>query len=307
MNQTNSHPQIQKAKEFISKLKELAGHSPEKIAFSVKAQDESVMFNPTQPMRLRSSYKLVIALAYAQKVADDSNFASEEVPIAEVDACDPGYYDGGAKEAWKSTLPEGAKYVASADIARGMLQQSCNACTQYMLNAVGVDRVNRILDELRIESTRFSEQYDELRFPLRGTSTDMVTLINHIAELKPSSAKQALDDVVLPFRVCSVGHGDAQGFGKDGSGTMLSTDESFMHDYNFVWHVNHDGNPISVAFFSNDIDSDTREYLAERFASFACEISCNPELRAELQNISSQQLDRRQWTDTLGARTGRHL
>lgn len=298
------HPQTEEAREFADKLLELAVASPEKIALLVKADDSPVQLNSDQSMRLRSVYKMAIGLAYAREVVNNPEFASQSVPVTEIDASKPGYYDGGGNDAWKATLPTNAQFVTHADTARGMLQQSCNACTQYMLNIIGADKVNALLDELGLSSQRFSSSYDELNAPMHGSAADISLLIDDIATKESPPVRQAFLNVALPFAVRSVNNGEAQGFGKGGSGIIPGPHGDSIHDFNYSWHVTHNGKPVSVTLHANDLDTPTKEYLEKRFASFACEISCNPDFRKEL-DASPQRADGNAWSASLGDRTGR--
>jgi hypothetical protein len=277
----DEHPQLTEARAFAEKLCELARTSPDKVALAIHAEEVPVSLFANRPMRLRSAYKTAIGLAYAREVARDPSFASKMVSIGAVDKVDPGHFDGGAHANWKATLPAGTHEVSHEAIAKGMLQESSNACTQYMLDLVGHEKVNAILAEHTLELDPFGKVYDELRNPLRGSASDTAKLMSVIATKESPAVRSAFQSIALPFRAISVEHGGAAGFGKGGSGIMPIPDAAgHRHDFNYIWHVEHNGKPVSVSLLTNSLETPTKEFLEARFASFACESSCNSGFRA---------------------------
>jgi len=285
MPDVTEHPQLIQAHEFAEKLRELARTSPDKVAFAVHAEGTpEVSLFANRPMRLSSVSKAAIGLAYAREVAKDPSFATKTVGINAVDKVDPGYFDGGAHAAWKETLPAGAQEVSHEAIARGMLHESSNTCTQYMLDLLGHEKVNAITTEHGLELQPFTKVYDELRAPLRGSASDTMKLMSSIATKETPAVRSAFQSVALPFHVISVGHGEAAGFGKGGAGIMALA-QGHRHDFNYAWHVEHNGKPVSACLLTNNLKPQEMEFLEKRFASFACESSCNAGFRAKCASL----------------------
>lgn len=282
MSATTEHPQLIEAREFAGKLRELARTSPSKVSLLVQAEGApAVSLFANRPMRMRSVYKSAIGLAYAREVAKDPSFATKAVSLDLIDKVDPGYFDGGAHANWKATLPAGATETTHEAVAKGMLHQSSNTCTQYMLDAIGHDKVNAIIAEQGLELQPFAKAYDELRAPLRGNAADTVKLMNGIATKEAPAVRSAFQAVALPFHVISVDHGEAVGFGKGGSGIMAVPGGSHRHDFNYAWQVEHNRKPVSASLMLNNLGTPEKEFLEKRFASFACESTCNSGFRAE--------------------------
>lgn len=275
MTEMGEHPQLTQAREFAHQMRELSRRSPDKVGLAVHVNGApELTLLSSRAMRVRSMSKTAIGLAYAREVANDPSFAKKTVKLAEIDRVGPGYFDGGAHANWKASLAEGEE-VSHAAIARGMLQDSSNTCTQFMLDVLGHDKVNAIATEHGV-GLEFRHMYDEVHHPMRASTTDMAKLMDGIAIKESPAVQSVFAEVTLPFQVRSVAHGDGLGFGKGGSASNM-----LGHDLNYSWHVHAQGKPVSAAFMTNGLDAATLRYMEERMPAFACEASCNEGFRQE--------------------------
>ena len=271
--------QIQQAKEFLGKISEITRRHPDRVALALHIDGIPLVDRFSQrPMRLRSVQKMIIALAYARKVASEPSLAAKMVEIAEVDKANPPYFDAGAHEAWKTTQGQ-ATSIPMDKIAKGMMIQSSNACTQYMMDVLGIENINSIISEYDLKILPLSRTFDELNAPLHGNANDMVKLLENIATHEFPVVRSQFEQIAK-HRLISANHGEAKGFGKGGSG--LIQDLSAKHDLNYALCVtNQEGKRISVCLLTNNLDTQTNNYLEERLTAFMCEISCNKDMQQQ--------------------------
>lgn len=277
--------QLTEAHEFLEKLRELSREAPGKVGLSIQSAEAPIVHFAGTDMRLRSTAKTAIALAYAHEVAKDPSFASKTVDIAEVHKVNPGYYDGGAHEAW-TNQHAASPHVTHEQIAQGMMHHSSNTCTQYMLDVIGHEKVNRIMADHKLDLPEFSAKYDELHAPLKGSAHEMVKLVDVVAHKEPPAVREAFKSVTHPLHVISAEHGEAHGFGKGGSGIRaLLGSAGQKHDLNIVWHTEHNGKPLSACLLLNDMKPAASGFMHQRLGSFMCEASCNTGFRARCAEV----------------------
>lgn len=135
--------------------------SPERILTHLLEKEEAAIHwqfegkvlaskNAHRPMPLASTVKLVIAVNYAQQCA-----AGKLNPDALVSLDTLALYyvpdtDGGAHVAWLESLGSQAKSgkVRLEQVAKGMIDFSSNANTEYLLELLGLDAINASLAQL---------------------------------------------------------------------------------------------------------------------------------------------------------------
>ncbi|GGI45684.1 D-alanyl-D-alanine carboxypeptidase [Paenibacillus marchantiophytorum] len=114
--------------------------------------DQPVLeYNSDKVMPLASTVKLILAVEYANQAAHGLIDPETLVSLNDVER----YYipgtDGGAHSSWKYDLKdylEADNELTLDEIARGMIQFSSNACTEYIFELLGGDRINASLSEL---------------------------------------------------------------------------------------------------------------------------------------------------------------
>lgn len=99
---------------------------------------------------LASIVKIVIAITYAEAVEDGILDPEERVPLADVNQYYMDGTDGGAHRVWLQSVPIVDETVSLHDVAKGMMTNSSNANTDYLLDLLGIDRVNDVLSSLEL-------------------------------------------------------------------------------------------------------------------------------------------------------------
>lgn len=109
---------------------------------------------PDQKMPLASAVKTIIAIEFAQQVAAGKINPAERIPLADLDLYYLTNTDGNAHPSWKQWLTQrnliSNETVALLDVAKGMIQFSSNANTEYLLDKLGPDAVNANLKKLAL-------------------------------------------------------------------------------------------------------------------------------------------------------------
>lgn len=59
--------------------------------------------------------------------------------------------DGGAHPSWERSI-NNSDEVSLMEVAKGMMQFSSNACTDYLISKIGVDIINQSLQNLQINN-----------------------------------------------------------------------------------------------------------------------------------------------------------
>ncbi|MCP8969174.1 serine hydrolase [Ectobacillus ponti] len=124
-----------------------------RCALLIKRNDEVVYeANPDLVLPLASTVKLVVAYEFARQAAAGLIRPQELVSLHELRAYYVPGTDGGAHEEWlrdvenRPEWSEGA--VTLEEAARGMMRFSSNANTEFLMDRLGIQNINRTMQEL---------------------------------------------------------------------------------------------------------------------------------------------------------------
>lgn len=126
----------------------------EDVALAIHYNDEKwVSINEHIPLPLASTVKIIVAIEFAQQAADHKIDPLEEVPLERLDTFNIPKTDGGAHKAWLNALntDKQMKHVPLHEVAKGMIQFSSNANTDYLIDILGLDNINQVPERLGIE------------------------------------------------------------------------------------------------------------------------------------------------------------
>lgn len=132
------------------------------VSFVLKRNGELLAaINADESMPLASMSKWTVAIEYAKQVGKGSLDPNEKIDITTLE----NYYipntDGGAQPNWISSIEEKGlienNKVSLREVARGMIMFSSNANTDYLMNRLGIDNINKTIKEM--ELTGHSEVY----------------------------------------------------------------------------------------------------------------------------------------------------
>jgi D-alanyl-D-alanine carboxypeptidase len=107
-------------------------------------------------MPLASTVKIIIAIEYARQAATGRLDPAQPVALEELDCFYVPNLDGGAHPAWVQQMTdEGAAedgWVTMQDVAKGMMDFSSNANTEFLMHEMGLENINALLQELNLAS-----------------------------------------------------------------------------------------------------------------------------------------------------------
>ncbi len=114
----------------------------------IRNGEQLLSLNENKVMPLASTVKLIVAVEYAEQAAAGLIDPDTKVALEETDRYYIAGTDGGAHPAWKKEVL--ADSATIRDIAYGMLKYSSNANTDWLLNRLGIEKVNQRIEELGI-------------------------------------------------------------------------------------------------------------------------------------------------------------
>jgi len=106
-------------------------------------------------MPLASTVKIIIAIEFAKQAAANKIDPNENIQLSDLEIFHIEKSDGGAHPAWlKSIENKGLikdKHTILSEVARGMIEFSSNANTEFLMDKLGIDNINRLIKALGLE------------------------------------------------------------------------------------------------------------------------------------------------------------
>lgn len=106
--------------------------------------------NSSKKLPLASTMKIIIAYSLVKEVGKRKLNLNEPVNISDLN----NYYikntDGGSHEKWLNTSESSTK-VTLLEVAKGMMHHSSNACTDFLIDRIGVNVINHYIQQLNLE------------------------------------------------------------------------------------------------------------------------------------------------------------
>ncbi|MBP2239526.1 D-alanyl-D-alanine carboxypeptidase [Cytobacillus eiseniae] len=136
---------------IIELMKEKAKNNT--ISLSINHNNENwVQVNENIPLPLASTVKIIIAIEYAKQAADGRVNPNSNVSLKDLESYFVPKTDGGAHKAWLAQLKreQYTDKVPLKEVANGMIAFSSNANTDYLIQVLGLDRINQVLPQLGI-------------------------------------------------------------------------------------------------------------------------------------------------------------
>lgn len=103
---------------------------------------KTLEYNGDVKVPLASTVKLIVAYHFVKAITMGKLKLDEEVSLSEVDKFYIARTDGGAHKAWVNISGIKNK-VTLFDIAKGMMQFSSNACTDFLIDKIGINNINK--------------------------------------------------------------------------------------------------------------------------------------------------------------------
>jgi len=127
---------------------------PQSASFYLRLNDESAAtLNPDVLTPLASTLKIIIAIEYAEQAAAGELDPDMLVPLSELDKFYVAKTDGGAHGAFLKNYADKThdNAISLRRVAKGMIAFSSNANTDYLIQLLGVDRINQRIELLGVK------------------------------------------------------------------------------------------------------------------------------------------------------------
>ncbi|WP_439875655.1 serine hydrolase [Bacillus mycoides] len=129
----------------------------ESLSLLIRRNGEVVTsVNENKNLPLASMAKSVIAVEFAKQVSEGKISRDEQISLHELEKYYVKNTDGGAHPAWledaKAKELVKNRQIALEEVAKGMIHYSSNANTTYLLEKLGIERVNESIKELELTS-----------------------------------------------------------------------------------------------------------------------------------------------------------
>lgn len=132
----------QNAQSVYSFLK----NNPDRAAIRLVRNGEVLAnVNPDKMMTLASTMKIIVAIEYAEQVAQGTIDPNEPVSLDELEKYYIPNTDGGAHPGWKAEVKPKTEEgrVPLREVAKGMIKYSSNANTEWLIDRLGIQNVNQ--------------------------------------------------------------------------------------------------------------------------------------------------------------------
>ncbi|QGG53552.1 serine hydrolase [Lysinibacillus pakistanensis] len=117
-------------------------------------QQKWVEMNTKKPLPLASTVKIIVAIEYAQQAAEGRINSQQLVSLEDLQTFYIPKTDGGAHEAWLKQLKQDNKiennFVSLSEVANGMIAYSSNANTEFLMELLGLENINKVLEQLNL-------------------------------------------------------------------------------------------------------------------------------------------------------------
>jgi D-alanyl-D-alanine carboxypeptidase len=157
---------------------------------------EVIKISETRKISLASTLKWMVLLQYCLTVDKDKLLPSKKISLSEIDKYYLPNSDGGAHQAWLSELrtqyPKGADSVTIRDIVSGMMKQSSNANSEFLMDYLGLDSINNTISSLNINHDKLTYLTSFTYFILKEDTNYIKSLSYETLLLKIDSIHQQL-------------------------------------------------------------------------------------------------------------------
>jgi D-alanyl-D-alanine carboxypeptidase len=130
-------------------------NNPEKTSILLVRNDSIIASrNIDKIMPLASTVKIILAIEYAEQCALGKLNPDELVLLSDLEKFHVPNTDGGAHTRWLKSVKHKVKEdkISIREIAKGMIEFSSNANAEWLLNKLGVQKVNARIDSLGIKN-----------------------------------------------------------------------------------------------------------------------------------------------------------
>lgn len=128
----------------------------DKLSITLKENgQDTVILNSEKRFPLASTLKIIIAFNFVKSVTNNKISITDTVELNELEKFYILNTDGGAHSNWKKSIDDPTE-ASLLEIARGMMQFSSNACTDFLISEIGIDVINQSIETLNLNHDKIS-------------------------------------------------------------------------------------------------------------------------------------------------------
>lgn len=128
----------------------------DKMSITIKENGiDTLAINSNQKFPLASTLKIIIAFNFVKAITNDRFSITEKVELDDINKFYIENTDGGAHPNWKKSIGY-PKEVSLFEVAKGMMQFSCNTCTDFLIDKIGPDIINDSIKALQLNHDKIS-------------------------------------------------------------------------------------------------------------------------------------------------------
>lgn len=110
-------------------------------ATMIENEDVVLDWNGDQKTPLASTVKLMVLFHFVKTVSSGDTKLNEKVALSDIERFYIDRTDGGAHTYWLE-VNGFSEHATILDVAKGMMQFSSNACTDYLIDRLGLEKIN---------------------------------------------------------------------------------------------------------------------------------------------------------------------
>jgi D-alanyl-D-alanine carboxypeptidase len=139
----------------VTSITEFIKNNPERSSFVLLRNDSTkVQLRQDKKFPLASTLKIMVAIEFSKQVASGRINPVELIDVANLDLYYLPNTDGNAHPNWKTSATTRNEIVNNRvslqEVAKGMIRFSSNANTEYLMDRLGLDKINANLKELNL-------------------------------------------------------------------------------------------------------------------------------------------------------------
>lgn len=160
---------------------------------------DTLSINSNKRYPLASTLKIIIAFNFVKQASDHKVSITETAKLDELEKFYIPNTDGGAHPQWQESIGNLAE-VSLLEVAKGMMHFSSNACTDFLIDKLGADAINKSIEELNLNHDKISYLTPPILIP--GYLSDKRNIaINKLAAMDKQSYQELSHEIFEKMKV----------------------------------------------------------------------------------------------------------
>jgi D-alanyl-D-alanine carboxypeptidase len=127
-----------------------------KLSITLKENGQDTLsVNSDKKYPLASTLKIIIAYHFVKRAMNNQISLTDKVKLDELDKFYIPNTDGAAHPNWKDSIGYPTE-ISLLEVAKGMMQFSSNACTDFLIERIGANEINKSIAELQLDHDKIA-------------------------------------------------------------------------------------------------------------------------------------------------------